>query len=61
MDDDNDHGGDGLQRSKNLCYFLSPSLYLPLSLPPSPQFRRDLWGIILSGIRSGQHADKEGK
>lgn len=28
---------------------------------PSPQFRRDLQGIILSGIRSGQHADKEGK
>lgn len=28
---------------------------------PSPQFHRDLWGIILSGIRSGQHADKEGK
>lgn len=54
MDGNND-GGDGFQMSKNLCYFLS------LSLSPSPQFRRDLWGIILSGIRSGQHADKEGK
>lgn len=46
-----DDDGDGFQRSENLC----------LSLPPSPQFHRDLWGIILSGIRSGQHADKEGK
>lgn len=38
------------------------SVILSLSLSsPSPQFRRDLWGIILPGIRSGQHADKEGK
>lgn len=43
--------GDGIQRSEILC----------LSLLPSPQFHRDLHGIILSGIRSGQHADKEGK
>ncbi len=53
MDGNNDDDdGDGFQRSEILCLSLSS---------PSPQFRRDLWGIILSGIRSGQHADKEGK
>lgn len=51
MDGNNDDDGDGIQRSDILC----------LSLLPSPQFRRDLCRIILSGIRSGQHADKEGK